>query len=97
MKLTPKERDVLLAVTRSNFFCSEWPTSPVYSFSVTEQCEVVKPASIGGVIASLIKKGLAYSEPDEDGGPGVGKLDMVGLTREGLSAAEAISRVQNKS
>ena len=82
--LTPKEREVLVAITRSNFYDPAYPTSHVFSFSVTDECETVTPAGMGGVIASLIKKGLAYSGPDEDGGRGVGKLDTVGLTREGV-------------
>lgn len=77
-KLTHSEKDVITNGFGNNEY--ENDGSHVWSWSIQPNCKDVTEAQIGGVIGSLVKKGLA-EVADWDGG--FNKDSTVGLTDSG--------------
>jgi DNA-binding MarR family transcriptional regulator len=79
MKITPMELLVLRGIVDSEYQESdEIVDTPVYAWSATG---AIPPSSAGGVVASLVKKGLAETYQD-------GQEDLLSITAAGLAAVE---------
>jgi len=88
--LTDKETAALRAIASSEFMGDygdvlAGPDYPVYSFSVTDGAGLT-PASMGGIIASLTKKGLVDGQ--DDGGDA-----LVWFTPKGLDVWKALEGI----
>jgi hypothetical protein len=86
MKITDKEHAVIHGIIHSEYNSSAPDDSDdVWSWSVAYNCKpAVVKTSVPGVIASLVKKGLAVCSQNE-----VRKDDCVRLTDRGVGAYKA--------
>lgn len=81
--LTAKEIAVLAAIDHSEY--GDGITDPVWTFSIADNVDrdvVPNDSSLGGIVASLVKKGLVITDPDstpEDD-------HCTGFTDEGVEA-----------
>ena len=56
MNLTELEKDVIVAIAENQY--ADRPGDPVWSFAISYHTKITKPEQMGGVVSSLIKKGL---------------------------------------
>lgn len=80
MATTDKERAVLVAIRDSEYRTTADLTEPVWSFGL--EAEGVTPAGMGGVFASLAKKGMVLLS-------GSGDEATVSLTERGIAELPA--------
>ena len=82
--LTELEKDVLLnGIVNSGFY--DFEKAYIWSDSLVDTCKLTTKAQIGGVVASLVKKGLIKEAGERDLSEA-----SVRLTSKGLEALEQI-------
>ena len=83
--LTVKEKKIIQAVLDSEY--GDNPTDDVWTMYLAEDAGL--PAkSMGGIVSSLVKKGLARANVCKGMGSGFGDMDTLGLTIDGVAAAQ---------
>jgi hypothetical protein len=82
MKLTALEQDVLRAFWRSEYQDGDAQPS-IWSWSVTDHCQLATPKQVPGVMSSLAKKGLISVTGD------TGNEAAASVTEAGFAAAKA--------
>ena len=88
-KPTEPERDVILNGFGRNEY-SDGNGEAVWSFSIGPNCRIAKPKQVSGVMASLVKKKLAWTQY---GGSGKGSEDdSAGLTDDGKAMLVALRK-----
>jgi hypothetical protein len=76
MNLTEKEVKVLKAIDESEY--GDGLLDDVWSFTIADNSDLI-PASIGGIVGSLVKKGLVVGDTSYDD-------DYLGMTEAGVEA-----------
>ena len=94
MRLTPKEKLIMQAILDSEY--GDNPTDDVWTTYLAENAGLNK-RSMGGIVNSLVKKGLARTGVCEGMGSGFGDMDTLGLTPEGVEAAVAAGLTSPKT
>jgi len=83
--LTVKEKKIIQAVLDSEY--GDNPTDDVWTMYLAEDAGL--PAkSMGGIVSSLVKKGFVRANVCKGMGSGFGDMDTLGLTVDGVAAAQ---------
>ena len=90
MAITRKEYAMLLGIVNSEFQDGGNPVGKfMWSWSVTNNAgdEIKSKRSAGGIVASLVKKGLALQDDDDDDA-------CIAITQAGYDALVAAGKVE---